>query len=207
MLTIFIISNAQQYHFDYMLTTENKLLDQGKNRIRLISSVLTSAKNKTYDLKISWIGTAILFDHDRDVRHNFSVSTDPQNGSYHFTYINTESNAIMRAHIKKIFRIQKISENEYSLEGFNRKTSKKPYIVFTVKVKEAAANLLFLQGHMYPIELRNLSSLLESTLDKEKKYVVESSKVDYIKYHKELFTYKSLEKIDITLNVEEKIKK
>lgn len=72
----------------------------------------------------------------------------------------------------------KIAENEYLLQVFDNAELKKSTQNITVKLKESPVDLLFVNADIIPHNIYLVSKLKE-ILDPSKKYVIESSRVDY----------------------------
>lgn len=187
-------STAQTYTFDYLLTINSKDLNNPKENSTKITGIHNS-KNNDFEMMIR-SDDVYIFDYKKNVIQKFYIKST-SNKSLEFIY-NKPSN--FRS-AKLFYNIKKIDDLEFFIEVFNNKKKVKPTIIITVKLKESKENFIYLEGHFNGKTKSEIENKMKSMLDPTKKFVVESSIIEYErgeKYHHEYAIY---EKVNLNLEV------
>ncbi|QFG53794.1 hypothetical protein [Chryseobacterium sp.] len=166
--------HAQEYRFDYIITTETQRI-QPSWFVGTGQSLINS-KDNSYELLFTADGSdAVLFDSKLNLRHNFKMEKGTT-GKLLFTHVET----ITLPKLKTIYvGARKASENIFITCDFYNRRKKRSATEVTVKVKEAPANLLSISADVGLDKRKALADALLPLLDKGKNYIVESATIDY----------------------------
>ena len=185
---------AQQESFDYLLLFESvrEMPKKGSNKKENVQ-VAINTQDPSYYMYIYPDKTARLFDYKNLFVYHFNVN----NKTEHLM-----SNLKMTKSVKMspvetaYYSAKKINENEYLLQVFDQPEMKHSTRNITVKLKEAPADLLFIDADIGPNTIY-LAAKLKEILDPEKTYMIERLGVDYKNgyiFKKSLIEYKKIEK-------------
>lgn len=147
LLLLFSLGFAQTYEFDFLTkyTTENS-----KNKF--ISDLVSyhNSDDFSYYLKLRKNDSdfsATLYDHQRNLAHNFSVLESKVGGEIQFQFLYINSSKLAKANDDKnyIYEFSEISANNpkiISLKIYSSKKAKNPLYESTIKLEKANKNLI-----------------------------------------------------------------
>lgn len=167
---------AQQDSFDYILSYESKR-EKPKEAKKYIENaqIAINTEDPSYFMYIYTDKTTRLFDFKNLYVYHFKGKSTAED---------LMSNLKMTGSVKTTtphtayYSAIKIAENEYLLQVFDNAKLKKSTQNIAVKLKESPVDLLFVNADIIPHNIYLVSKLKE-ILDPSKKYVIESSRVDY----------------------------
>ncbi|MBW8361673.1 MAG: hypothetical protein K0M56_05735 [Kaistella sp.] len=155
-LLIFLLLSAtvksQNYHFDYFVEQESRLITD-KKHAKNLQSFLINSKETSYRLEIHKSAVdgsynAVLRDRKRKQIHYFNADIiEKPELKISFEYVESRRNKTVNRSTFKRVEVKNIDENIIDLKVFQSKNSKIPFMHTVFEMVKADRSILFFSPH------------------------------------------------------------